>query len=845
MLFPESASLTLKVECKASTSDDFNMQMEPQVSLECDRCLHPETLMCKDGVSDDTQHPAAAQPVITSEDHPAAQLSVLIYDHAVTQQVSLSQDQVMLQKPAKRQTRQWAAWTRQEEESFFSALRQVGKNFEKITSRVQSKNKDQVRHYYYRLVRRMNKLLGPELSLDAKNSKDTNAAMLRWWSLLEKSSCKASKLHLKPRRFKIFIETLESQLLKDRKKNVRRRPSQGESSSTAAASLSSHSRVSTNDSRTVKVVLLDNQDVQKFGSGKGSSLKRHVTMGVNRSNTKVDSSPVKNARHRRKIGSVSTAAYKRWEKAAIAGVSLVADAAEHLERATIDKDVGLVQNSQGINGFEHVGKDVPSLPTLSQNLLNETNLQSCMKLKLQLFPVDEGTRRALEMDNHNPYLELTLSNRKKMSSILEHLNRKWGSSSIATGKLVLFPYHVQMENLVQSLRWTKDTTLSAADVYNLIGSPPVFRLRYGWFPNSELGTFQAPLSSTTPFTQNTNTNITEEKNEEVLASSHGKLVRFSKEPLVSNPRMTVTSSSTELSGESNLQATMGVNTYNSDHNETLLMHRRDNGAITTEKQVEMHDMQGSKNSALSAGDWEDSLTNISVGDLLSDAPDDEETDCIESTLPGSSHFLQQMPFSCDSFDAAIAAHIYKHQSKAESQMALPPQASSIWNAEDTCDAFAFQKDVAFRRTANNSSSNVGAENRQHISQSSSLLLDAGVKDLPGKMEPLTDELAHEDPVDECHAQALGGSTKDLSGLSDIYWPDSLGPLELDAPSCRYHSEDLILSDNSLGGLNRLIASSLDAFQNCSFFGLDKKEPGSTVEAVETTSLADYKIGAKV
>ncbi|XP_009802693.1 TSL-kinase interacting protein 1 isoform X1 [Nicotiana tabacum] len=821
------------------------MQMEPQVSLECDRCLHPETLMCKDGVSDDTQHPAAAQPVITSEDHPAAQLSVLIYDHAVTQQVSLSQDQVMLQKPAKRQTRQWAAWTRQEEESFFSALRQVGKNFEKITSRVQSKNKDQVRHYYYRLVRRMNKLLGPELSLDAKNSKDTNAAMLRWWSLLEKSSCKASKLHLKPRRFKIFIETLESQLLKDRKKNVRRRPSQGESSSTAAASLSSHSRVSTNDSRTVKVVLLDNQDVQKFGSGKGSSLKRHVTMGVNRSNTKVDSSPVKNARHRRKIGSVSTAAYKRWEKAAIAGVSLVADAAEHLERATIDKDVGLVQNSQGINGFEHVGKDVPSLPTLSQNLLNETNLQSCMKLKLQLFPVDEGTRRALEMDNHNPYLELTLSNRKKMSSILEHLNRKWGSSSIATGKLVLFPYHVQMENLVQSLRWTKDTTLSAADVYNLIGSPPVFRLRYGWFPNSELGTFQAPLSSTTPFTQNTNTNITEEKNEEVLASSHGKLVRFSKEPLVSNPRMTVTSSSTELSGESNLQATMGVNTYNSDHNETLLMHRRDNGAITTEKQVEMHDMQGSKNSALSAGDWEDSLTNISVGDLLSDAPDDEETDCIESTLPGSSHFLQQMPFSCDSFDAAIAAHIYKHQSKAESQMALPPQASSIWNAEDTCDAFAFQKDVAFRRTANNSSSNVGAENRQHISQSSSLLLDAGVKDLPGKMEPLTDELAHEDPVDECHAQALGGSTKDLSGLSDIYWPDSLGPLELDAPSCRYHSEDLILSDNSLGGLNRLIASSLDAFQNCSFFGLDKKEPGSTVEAVETTSLADYKIGAKV
>lgn len=789
--------------------------------------------MCKDGFSGVTQHPAAALPVIPSTEHPASQQSVLTHDHAVTQLVPSSQDQVMLQKPAKRQPRQWAAWTRQEEESFFSALRQVGKNFERITSRVQSKNKDQVRHYYYRLVRRMNKLLGPELCLDAKNSKETNAAMLRWWSLLEKYSCKASKLHLKPRRFKIFIETLESQLLKDRKKNVRRRPSQGESSSTAAASPSSHGRVST---------LLDNQDVQKFGSGKGSSLKRQVTVGVNRSNAKVDSS-VKNARHRRKTGSASSAAYKRWEKAAIAGVSLVADAAEHLERETIDKDVGLVQNLEGINGFEHVGKDVHCLQTLSQNLFKETNLQSCMKLKLQLFPVDEGTRRALEMDNHNPFLELTLSNRKKMSSVLEHLSRKWGSSSIATGELVLFPYHVQMESLVQSLRWTKDTTQSAADVHNLIGSPQVFRLRYGWFPNAELGTSQEPLPSTVPFMQNTNTNITKEKNAEILASSPGKLVRFSKEPLASNPIMTVTSSSIKLFGELNLQASMGLNTYTSDHEETLPSHRRENGDATTAEQTQMHDMHGSKTCALSAGDWEDSLTNISVGDLLFDAPDDEETDCVDSALPGSSHFLQQMPLSCDSFDAAIAAHIYKHQSKADCQMALPPQVSSIWNAEDTCDAFAFKKSVAFSDKAQSSSSNVGAENSQRIDQSSSLVLDAGIKDFPGNMESFTGGPAHEDPGDDCQsdAHALDGSAKDLNGLSGIYWTDSLGPLELDAPSCRYHSEDITLSD-SFGGLNRLLVNSLDAFQNCSFFGLDKKEPGSTVEAVETS---DLKIGAEV
>ncbi|CAH1414140.1 unnamed protein product [Lactuca virosa] len=48
-------------------------------------------------------------------------------------------------------------------------------------------------------------------------------------------------------------------------------------------------------------------------------------------------------------------------------------------------------------------------------------LLSSVKLKLQLFPVDETTWRALEMDNHNPHLELTLSTRKKISSVLEHM----------------------------------------------------------------------------------------------------------------------------------------------------------------------------------------------------------------------------------------------------------------------------------------------------------------------------------------------------------------------------------------------------------------------------------------
>lgn len=57
----------------------------------------------------------------------------------------------------------------------------------------------------------------------------------------------------------------------------------------------------------------------------------------------------------------------------------------------------------------------------------------------------------------------------------------------------------------------------------------------------------------------------------------------------------------------------------------------------------------------------------------------------------SSQCLQQIPFSCDSFDAAIAAHISRHQNKMGVLSTLASHASSIWDAEETCDAFSFQK----------------------------------------------------------------------------------------------------------------------------------------------------------
>ncbi|KAG8374227.1 hypothetical protein BUALT_Bualt11G0109100 [Buddleja alternifolia] len=770
--------------------------MVSQVSLDCEPCLGPENLVNKDG---DCSVPSSSQ------------------NHAAPQM------------PVKKQTRQWAAWTRQEEESFFAALRQ---NFEKITCRVQSKNKDQVRHYYYRLVRRMNKLLGPEVCLDAKNSKDTNAAMLRWWSLLEKYSCKASKLHLKPRRFKIFVEALENQLLKDRKKNIRKRLSTGEnSSSISQIPTSNQVRASSHDNRAVKMVLVDSQNIQKVGTGKGPLSKRHVNVGMDRNNCKIDPTSMKTARNRRKDGKfgkdfrclASTAAYKRWEKAAIAGVSLVADAAEHLERVDTDKEIELVQETPGHDGSQLVRNVVQSLRSSSENIFNENNIHNSTKLKLQLFPIDESTRKTLEMDHHNPHLELTLSTKKKVSSVLEHLNRKWGNPSLLSQELMLFPYWAQRENMVGYQKWSKDSPLCAADVYYLIGSPPIFRLRYGWFSKAEIesATSQA-LSGNNLKEQNMSSNIEREHNAETQNPSgpHNDQSVSAEQmnpptPSTSSPIKTVNCGGSffNINTSQYHDSAAGVSSLRSEH-----------GDLVATRQVE-----NTKDVALSAGEWADSLTNISVGDLLSESTHNMDINCTEFPVPVGSNSLQQTPFSCDSFDAAIAAHIYKHQNKVDLQ---PSLASSIWDAEETCDAFAFQKNGAFCDKAQSSSRNDSLQAFRQTIMTSPSASDKEIEELPE-----VDKLTNTDHTSE-------NSTKDFGGLTDMYWPDSLGPLDLDIPSCRYHNNDLILSD-SLGGLNRLIANSLDAFQSCSFFGSDKKESASTAEARQTASFSDFKIGGEV
>ncbi|MCD7451978.1 hypothetical protein HAX54_014504 [Datura stramonium] len=139
------------------------------------------------------------------------------------------------------------------------------------------------------------------------------------------------------------------------------------------------------------------------------------------------------------------------------------------------------------------GRTMGSLVTKGDAAAGSQQLDSCKKIKLQLFPINKNTRRILEKDGYNPFQELTLSARKKISSVIKHLNTKWSSSSLGLGELLLFPYDINTENIASLKRWSsKDTNVSAGEVYAAIESPAIFRLRYGWFSDLKLKDFEVP-----------------------------------------------------------------------------------------------------------------------------------------------------------------------------------------------------------------------------------------------------------------------------------------------------------------------------------------------------------------
>ncbi|KAL8537969.1 hypothetical protein ACS0TY_000061 [Phlomoides rotata] len=181
----------------------------------------------------------------------------------------------------------------------------------------------------------------------------------------------------------------------------------------------------------------------------------------------------------------------------------------------------------------------------------------------------------------------------------------------------------------------------------------------------------------------------------------------------------------------------------------------------------------------------------------------------------------------DSFDADIVTFLQKNQNNDDLEQCVTPQepSTSIWDADEACDAFSFQRNHSICDKGYSSSTPSSFPSHKEVE---GLLQEFTFKDSTPNCGGMMDDRR---PVPNQE-----NPSKD-DGLTDIYWPDCLRPLYLGIPSCTDNTNDLFPSD-SLGGLNHLIANSVDAFHSCSM--LDKKEPASTSEALQTAS-SDFRI----
>lgn len=386
------------------------------------------------------------------------------------------------------------------------------------------------------------------------------------------------------------------------------------------------------------------------------------------------------------------------------------------------------------------------------------------KFQLQLFPIDESTRKFLEEGNHCPYLELTITTKKKIASVIKHLNIKWGNSRSASEELILFPYNVRVESLESSKRWSlKDSYVTAAEVHAAIGKPAVFRLRYGWIKINNCP--QTSLNSAHQSNSQKGLKKVVDHGKQINSTESHECEPFPNKFLL----------------EQSIPETSPMNSIQSAEN----LRSENNAKISWRQPI-----------------WEatEGVSNMSFGALLSEV---EATEGAQVCISAPHH---QIPVSCDSFDAAIVAHMARYQPGNQSTtMAL----TSILDAEETCNPFSFHSFKNIRLQAENSCCQTVEPHKDdgHLPPNATLtsgddarLIEEEDAKFAVDSEAYNQVEIEEIPVDR---NATTTATKQFEGL-DMHWPPSASPWQFGVSP-----QQMMNSDSN--GLSGFVSTSMDIF----------------------------------
>ncbi|XP_047323089.1 TSL-kinase interacting protein 1 [Impatiens glandulifera] len=442
-------------------------------------------------------------------------------------------------------------------------------------------------------------------------------------------------------------------------------------------------------------------------------------------------------------------------------------------RARIEKQnkMGINKNQQDAQLFQQV--TVTGVSSHDAEVAHKSESFDVLneKIKLQLFPIDEKTRIALEKDGHNPFLELTLRARKKISSVLKHLHSKWGASFVAAGEPILYPYNIQLGQLNSYEQWTmRDNNIMADFVFKAVGRPSIFRLRYGWSSKNEVkGTVEAPILISSG---DCSMNVEGRKNETPRENSYISIrerayTDGNQHMLLDQPAQNMDAKENAINSLakttmpwddnlSNLSLTRLITETSFPRNTNSLTQRAKGnsleplqlissdismGALLSEASMQnkidnIKPEFNAHDSMLNPEIWDGGLSNLSLGGLFSDLS-------MLGKLLGSnsdkSKSGSQDPFT------TYPSNLQPSQLNPSSNFSH----SSILDAEETCHAFNFRKTSLLGKDAAHSSLKGQAELGQQSSPN-------GKK----KLLPPQGQYNH---------------SNYSRGLADIKWNDSLGP----------------------------------------------------------------------
>ncbi|KAK9678712.1 hypothetical protein RND81_11G228700 [Saponaria officinalis] len=385
------------------------------------------------------------------------------------------------------------------------------------------------------------------------------------------------------------------------------------------------------------------------------------------------------------------------------------------------------------------------------------------KIKLQLFPLDERTRSVLEKDGHNPFLELTLSARKKISSVLTHLSSKWGNSSIAIGELMLFPLNAVLEDLPNYKSWgVSDIGITAGDVHLAVGSPEIFRLRYGWISSR-------PNSPTSPLGCSHSGNVGSFAVEAAFgAENQANMTNRELGQCNMNCLMSEPITQTPLSKPLNPEVHMIQAVVNNEALQSSQTNKIENGTevekTSTAEPIRHEEAWNGGDFSQPSVLWSD-LSNISIGGLLSEASLQGRFN-----TPGNSRSAFQPNTSMtESLDAFI------NQLNSFPSSATIDMPSSILNAEDTCHSFGFSKPSSVKDILS-----LGQSAFSGLSSHDTGSRPSRYPKSEANVQNVTNGC---NAVQKANAETLPCSAgiynnENSLGLSSIRWNDSLGPFDL-------------------------------------------------------------------